>query len=104
MTILTWPIVEAAGAGKAATTTRYTRNICVGRRLRVRRTSSGISEGELCKKLGIDRDDLAAYEEGVRRVSANLLLRIAKVLDVRPAYFFQGYTAEELSACLKSSL
>ena len=66
----------------------------------MRRTSSGISEGELCKKLGIDRDDLDAYEQGVRRVSANLLLRIAKVLDVRPDYFFQGYTAEELSACL----
>ena len=104
MTMLTWPIVEAAGAGKAATLTQYTRNICVGRRLRVRRTSSGVSEGELCKKLGIDRDDLDAYEQGVKRVSANLLLRAAKALDVRPAYFFQGYTAEELSACLESSL
>jgi hypothetical protein len=25
-------------------------------------------------------------------------------LDVRPRYFFQGYAAEELSACLESSL
>ena len=108
MATLTWPIaetlVEPAGAGNTATITQYTTNICVGRRLRARRTSSGISEGELCKKLGIDRYDLNAYERGVKRVSANLLLRIAKVLDMRPAYFFQGYTAEELSACLESSL
>jgi plasmid maintenance system antidote protein VapI len=86
----------------AATITRYPSNICVGRRLRARRTSSGISERELCEKLGIDRDDLSAYELGAKRVSANLLLRIAKLLNVRPDYFFQGYTAEELSACLES--
>jgi len=86
----------------AATITRNASNICVGRRLRAGRTSSGISEGELCETLGIDRHDLSAYEQGAKRVSANLLLRIAKLLDVRPDYFFQGYTAEELSACLES--
>ena len=64
-------------------------------------TSSGISEGELCETLGIDRHDLSAYEQGAKRVSANSLLRVAKLLDVRPDYFFQGYTAEELSASLE---
>ena len=59
---------------------------------------------DLCDKLGIYRDDLDAYEQGAKRVSANLLLRIAKLLDVRPDYFFQDYTAEELSACLEPSL
>ena len=67
-----------------------------------RRTSSGITDGELCGRLGIDRYDLSAYEQGAKRVSANLLLRIAQLLGVRPDYFFQGYTAEELSACLES--
>jgi transcriptional regulator with XRE-family HTH domain len=70
----------------------------------VRRRSYGISERELSDKLGIDRDDVDAYEQGAKRVSANLLLRIAKLLDVRPRYFFQSYAAEELSACLESSL
>ena len=94
---------DQAGNPKAAAPTKYPSNICVGRRLRVRRTSSGISERELSDKLGIDRNDLNAYEQGAKRVSANLLLRIAKLLDVRPDYFFQGYTAGELSACLEAS-
>ena len=85
-----------------ATITRYASNICVGRRLRAGRTSSGITHGELCGRLGIDRYDLSAYEQGAKRVSANLLLRLAQLLEVPPDYFFQGYTAEELSACLKS--
>jgi len=77
-------------------------NGCVARRLGAKRSSLGISERELSEKLGIDRSELKAYERGERRVSANLLLRIAKLLEVRPDYFFQGYTAEELSACLAS--
>lgn len=108
MTVLTWPIaaafVEPPGDGKAATGTPYTSNTCVGRRLRVRRMSRGISEGELCDKLGIDRHDLKAYEQGAKRVRANLLLRIAELLNVRPDHFFRGYTAEELSVCLESPL
>jgi ribosome-binding protein aMBF1 (putative translation factor) len=79
-------------------------NVCIGRRLRARRTSRGISERELSEKLGIDHNDLRAYERGETRVNASLLLRIAKILDVRPDYFFQDYTAEELSACLASPL
>jgi transcriptional regulator with XRE-family HTH domain len=71
--------------------------------LRLRRTWLGVSEGELCDELGIDRDDLYDYEQGAKRVGANLLLRIAKLLDVRPDYFFHGYTADELSGCLESS-
>lgn len=77
-----------------ATITRYASNICVGRRLRAGRTSSGISHGELCGRLGIDRYDLSAYEQGAKRVSANLLLRLAQLLEVPPDYFFQGYSAQ----------
>jgi transcriptional regulator with XRE-family HTH domain len=96
-------VIDLASARKPATITQNTSNICVGRRLRIRRTSCGLSEGELCKKLEIDRDDLVAHEQGAERVSANLLLRFAKLLDVRPQYFFQGYNEEELNACLESS-
>ena len=104
MNTLIESIADPAGNPKATAITQSTSNICIGRRLRVKRTSSGTSEGGLCEKLGIDRDDLDAYERGAKRVSANLLLRLAKVLDVQPDYFFQGYTAAELSACLESSL
>jgi transcriptional regulator with XRE-family HTH domain len=106
MTILTWPNADAVvdqGNRKAVANPQYTRNIAIGRRLQARRRSFGISERELCDNLGIYRGDLDAYEHGEKRVSANMLLRIAKLLDVRPDYFFQDYTAEELSACLEPS-
>jgi transcriptional regulator with XRE-family HTH domain len=107
MTILTWPNADTVvdqDNRKAVAIPQYTRNIAIGRQLQLRRKSFGISKTELSDKLGIYRDDLDAYERGAKRVSANLLLRIAKLLDVRPDYFFQDYTAEELSACLEPSL
>ena len=76
--------------------------VCIGRRLRVKRTSHGISQQEFSERLGIDCDDLNAYEAGAERIRANLLLRIVELLDVRPDYFFRGYTKEELEGCLVS--
>jgi hypothetical protein len=78
-------------------------NMCVGSRLRVKRTARGISRQELSNLLRIDCDHLDAYEAGAERMNANLLLRIAKLLDVRPDYFFRNYTEEELEGCLESS-
>jgi transcriptional regulator with XRE-family HTH domain len=51
-----------------------------------------ISEQEFSVSLNIDGNDLAAFEAGEKRINANLLFRIAKLMDVRPDYFFRGYT------------
>jgi ribosome-binding protein aMBF1 (putative translation factor) len=61
-------------------------NIRLGNRLRIRRIAQGISEEEFSEQLGIDRDDLDLYESGGKRISANLLLQIAKLLDVQLAF------------------
>ena len=60
----------------------------VGRQLRERRIFCGVSKDELAERLQIDPADVKGYEEGKKRISANLLLRVAKLLDVRPTYFF----------------
>jgi transcriptional regulator with XRE-family HTH domain len=111
MTILAAQIansdIEHLGDRKIAAIAQNSKNpsnMCVGSRLQVKRTTLGISRQELSEQLGIDRDDLNAYEVGARRISANLLLRIAKLLDVRPDYFFRDYTEEELEGCLESSV
>jgi DNA-binding transcriptional regulator YiaG len=70
-------------------------NIRIGNRLRVLRESHGISEKEFSVRLAIDFRDLSSYESGQRRVSASLLLRIAKLLNVRPDYFFQDFAKDE---------
>lgn len=94
---------ESPDYGKGLTRARdssNSSNLCVGTRLRIRRTACGISPQQFSKQLGIDRDDLNAYETGTMRVSANLLLRVANLLDVRPDYFFRDYTEQELEDCL----
>jgi transcriptional regulator with XRE-family HTH domain len=47
------------------------------------------------RQLEIKGDDLAAYEAGEKRINANLLFRIAKLLDVRPDFFFRASSGED---------
>src|SRR5574340_267243 len=107
MTILAMPaaaaFVESPDNGKASSVSSKSSNpsnICVGTRLRIKRTARGVCQPQLSSRLGIEHDDLGAYEAGAKRISDNLLLRIAKFLDVRPDYFFQDYSEEELANCL----
>jgi hypothetical protein len=64
----------------------------IGSRVRIKRTSRGISEREFSTVLSLDGNDLAAFETGKKRINANLLFRISNLMDVRPSYFFRGYT------------
>jgi transcriptional regulator with XRE-family HTH domain len=73
-------------------------DVFIGSRVRIRRTSRGMTQQDLSDLLGIDRDNLAAYEAGVERINAKILFQIARLLDVRPDYFFRGYTEEDWKA------
>jgi transcriptional regulator with XRE-family HTH domain len=61
----------------------------VGRCIMLRRTLCGLSTQQLATRLGIGSWDVEAYEQGTKRISARLLLEIAKILRVRPVFFFQ---------------
>jgi ribosome-binding protein aMBF1 (putative translation factor) len=67
----------------------------IGTRVRIRRTSRGMAQHELSELLDIDCDNLAAHEAGLERINARLLFQIAKLLNVRPDYFFRDYTTED---------
>ena len=54
-----------------------------------------MSKKELSAQLGIGQGDLDFYETGAKHVSAKLLVRTAKLLDVKLDYFFQAYAREE---------
>ena len=63
-------------------------DISLGSRLREKRTSTGWSEEQLAEKLEIDPKDIRAYETGEKRITAERLLRLSKILSVKPVYFF----------------
>ena len=73
-------------------------NALIGSRVRFRRISRGISKQELSRQLEIKGNDLTAYEAGKKRINANLLFRVAKLLDVRPDYFFRASSEEDAKA------
>jgi len=97
MTVPTLVTSAAVELAKSATDVNSIRRVSrldawIGSRVRIKRTSRGISEQEFTMSLNIDGNDLAAFEAGEKRINANLLFRIAKLMDVRPDYFFRGYT------------
>ena len=63
-------------------------DISLGGRLREKRTSIGWSQEQLAEKLQIDPKDISAYEKGAKRITADRLLRLSKILGVKPVYFF----------------
>ncbi len=56
--------------------------------MREKRIATGWSEEQLAGKLQIDPKDIHAYEAGAKRITADRLLRLSKVLGVKPVYFF----------------
>jgi transcriptional regulator with XRE-family HTH domain len=60
----------------------------VGRRVRTQRLSKGMSQTELGTKIGVTFQQVQKYENGVNRIGAGRLSRIAEVLEVPVTFFF----------------
>ena len=63
----------------------------VGGRMRLRRTQLGLSQGTLASKIGVSFQAIQKYEAGDIRISASRLYDVSQVLQVAPAFFFDGY-------------
>src|SRR6478735_9331724 len=62
----------------------------VGRRMRQRRESLGISQGRLGGHLGLTFSQVQKYEKGANRIGAGRLFLLANLLNVPIHYFFEG--------------
>ena len=62
----------------------------VGSRIRVRRQTLGISQRKLAHALGVTFQQIQKYENGTNRIGASRLQQLSQVLQVPPAFFFQG--------------
>ncbi|WP_375673263.1 helix-turn-helix domain-containing protein [Bartonella sp. TS82HLJMH] len=70
-------------------------DILIGKRIRHRRISMGLSQKELGSHLGVSFQQIQKYEKGSNRVSAGCLLEIAKKLAVPITFFYTDIFAEE---------
>ena len=66
-------------------------DVYVGGRMRLRRIQLGLSQGALASKIGVSFQAVQKYESGDIRISASRLYDVAQVLQVSPAFFFEGY-------------
>jgi transcriptional regulator with XRE-family HTH domain len=62
----------------------------VGMRLMQRREDVSMGQQRLADQIGISFQQIQKYERGANRVSASRLHALAKILNVSPAYFFEG--------------
>jgi transcriptional regulator with XRE-family HTH domain len=62
----------------------------VGSRIRMRRLMLGMSQGKLGDALGLTFQQVQKYEKGTNRVGASRLQQISQILQVPPAFFFEG--------------
>ncbi len=66
----------------------------VGRRVRLRRTLLGLSQGKLGEAIGLTFQQVQKYELGANRISASRLYALSHVLDVPVPYFFEDMPPE----------
>ena len=62
----------------------------VGMRLRARRLILGRSQHSVAEAAGFTLQQIGNYERGANRISASVLYRLARELQVPPEYFFEG--------------
>ena len=64
-------------------------DVHVGSRLWMRRTLLGLSQQKLGERLSLTFQQIQKYERGANRIGASRLFELSRILDVKPAYFFE---------------
>ncbi|MBV9348576.1 MAG: helix-turn-helix transcriptional regulator [Pseudolabrys sp.] len=62
----------------------------VGARVRMRRMMLGMSQEKLGDALDLTFQQVQKYEKGTNRIGASRLQQISNILQVPPAFFFEG--------------
>ncbi|MEK9970315.1 MAG: helix-turn-helix transcriptional regulator [Ferrovibrio sp.] len=73
-------------------------DVHVGNRLKLRRTMVGMSQDRLGQMVGLTFQQIQKYEKGANRIGASRLFQFATLLDVPPAYFFEGLESHAVTS------
>ncbi|WP_112663434.1 helix-turn-helix domain-containing protein [Microvirga flavescens] len=67
----------------------------IGRRIRARRASIGMSQMALGEKLGVTFQQVQKYEKGTNRIGSGRLEDLARILNVPIAFFYDEIEPQE---------
>ena len=56
------------------------------------RSKLGFSQGQIAEQLGLTLDEYQECETGMRRYGPERLLKLARLMDISPNYFFETLT------------
>lgn len=73
-------------------------DLYVGMRLKLRRTSLGLTVPELARAFSIPAKTVTAWESGEARISASELYELSQILEVPQSFFYAGLAPGSLSA------
>ncbi len=62
----------------------------IGKKVKIYRKLSNISQKDLAEKLGISFQQVQKYEKGTNRISIDSLIEIAEILGISYHQFFEG--------------
>lgn len=84
---------QPADAGGRTTSNPLDRR--AGSLIRSRRIELGLTQTDLAQLCGVTFQQIQKYERGANRVSYSRLVQIARALQVRPGWFFEGLDGED---------
>jgi transcriptional regulator with XRE-family HTH domain len=67
----------------------------IGERVKALRHARDLSQGQLAAMLGIPATNVSAIERGVRGLSIQQLVKLAKAFDVPPGQILDGYSSSQ---------
>jgi transcriptional regulator with XRE-family HTH domain len=68
----------------------------VGYNAKTMRSKLGLSQGQIAEQLGLTLDEYRECESGMRRYGPERLLKLARLMDVNPSYFFETLPARRI--------
>ncbi len=66
-------------------------NIHLGRKLRLRRLSLGLTQTKVAQAINVTFQQIQKYEKGTNGVSSNRLMQLSQFLKVPIIYFFEDF-------------
>ena len=66
-------------------------NIHLGRKLRIRRLSLGLTQTKVAQAINVTFQQIQKYEKGTNGLSSSILMQLAQFLKVPIIYFFEYY-------------
>ena len=75
----------------------------VGKRIKLRRTMMGMSQGDLAKAMGLTFQQIQKYEKGINALNSGRLHDLGALLNVPISYFFEELEAVDYEPNRKAS-